>query len=253
MNDEPADDGAAVAADADVPPPDAGAAEAEPDAVLSADEEAFRHRAEVLEPIEADLMRRLKRALADEQNEVLDVLRRERPGDMAALLPSPDDHVARWVDAAAKGLAEAAAAGATFANGKAGSSKDLAKDLASSLVLPLRDRIDRSFEASDGDLDTVADRVKALYREWKIQRLPELGPSIVVAAYARGAFHGANKGAKVRWVVDPSRGPCPDCDDNVLAGVVVKGEVFPTGNEHAPAHPGCHCLVLVHEDVLLTD
>ena len=62
---------------------------------------------------------------------------------------------------------------------------------------------------------------------------------------AKGVFEAMPSGAKVHWVVDPQRGPCPDCDDNVLAGTLVKGEEFPTGNRSAPAHPGCRCLVLV--------
>ncbi|MDQ2650597.1 MAG: hypothetical protein M3Z03_13745, partial [Actinomycetota bacterium] len=219
----------------------------------SADELAFQHRTEALAPIEAELAKRLKRALADEQNEVLDALRRTSPTGAADLLQSADQHAARWAEVVSASLVAAAKAGADYGTGKAGSTKDLAKQLAATLTGPLRDRIDRSFEAADGDLDAVADRVRALYREWKMQRLPEVGTTHVVAAYARGLFDAANKGAKVRWVVDPSRPPCPDCDDNVLAGVVVKGEEFPTGNANAPAHPGCHCLVLVHEDVLLTD
>jgi hypothetical protein len=184
---------------------------------------------------------------------VLDALRRTKPASVTDLLQSADQHAAAWTEVVSASLVAAAKAGADYGGGKAGSTKELAKQLAGALTAPLRERIDRSFEASDGDLDAVADRVRALYREWKNQRLPEIASTYVVAAYTSGLFDAANKGAKVRWVVDPSRPPCPDCDDNVLAGVVVKGEAFPTGNAHAPAHPGCHCLVLVHEDVLLTD
>ena len=93
-------------------------------------------------------------------------------------------------------------------------------------------------------MDDIADRVRALYREWKGQRLAETSQSFVAAAYARGVFDAVDAGATVHWVVDPSAGPCPDCDDNVLAGAITKGEEFPTGNACAPAHPGCHCLVL---------
>ena len=45
-------------------------------------------------------------------------------------------------------------------------------------------------------------------------------------------------------MVDPTGGPCPDCDDNVLSGVLRKGSEFPTGHQWAPAHPGCRCLVV---------
>jgi hypothetical protein len=114
--------------------------------------------------------------------------------------------------------------------------------------MPLRERIDRSFVASDGNLDDVSDRVRALYREWKGQRLAETSAHFVAAAYARGVFDGLGAGSSVRWVVDPAAAPCPDCDDNVLAGHLTKGSEFPTGNTCAPAHPGCHCLVLAADD-----
>ena len=37
-------------------------------------------------------------------------------------------------------------------------------------------------------------------------------------------------------------GRCADCDDNAFEPTV-KGEAFPTGQAHPPAHPGCRCLL----------
>ncbi|MEQ1787293.1 MAG: hypothetical protein ABL966_09585, partial [Acidimicrobiales bacterium] len=130
------------------------------------------------------------------------------------------------------------------AGGTAGSAADLADELARSLTAPLRERIDRSFVASDGNLDDVADRVRALYREWKGQRLTDTSRHYAAAAYARGVYDGLPADASVQWTLDPSGGPCPDCDDNVLGGALAKGAEFPTGHQLAPAHPGCRCLVL---------
>lgn len=206
---------------------------------------AFAARREALEPIERELSRRLKRSLADEQNEVLDLLRRVKPKGIADLFPSVEEHASRWSEVAVLVLTSAAEAGASWMGGsEPASTADLAADLAADLTAPLRERIERTFTASDGNLDEVADRVRALYREWKGQRLTEAVQHYAAAAYARGAFDAVTDGALVHWVVDPSAGPCPDCDDNVLAGGIVKGEPFPTGNRCAPAHPGCHCLVL---------
>jgi DivIVA domain-containing protein len=206
---------------------------------------AFTARAAAVDSVEKELGRRLKRALADEQNEVLDLLRRAKPKGIDDLVPSADDHAARWSDAATPALVDAARAGASWAGSDSVPvTDDLARDLAADLTGPLRDRIDRSFSASDGNLDDVADRVRALYREWKGQRLSEAIRHHVAAAYARGVLDAVEVGTLVQWVVDPSAGPCPDCDDNVLAGQIPKGEEFPTGNPCAPAHPGCHCLVL---------
>lgn len=208
----------------------------------------FAARAAVVGPIEKELGRRLKRTLADEQNEVLDLLRRAKPKGVDDLLPAPDLHAARWADPAVATLGEAAAAGASGSGGTTGSVADLADELARELTAPLRERIDRSFSASDGNLDDIADRVRALYREWKGRRLSEAAQHYAAAAYARGVFDAIDAGAKVQWTLDPSVGACPDCDDNVLAGAITKGDDFPTGNPCAPAHPGCHCLVLASSD-----
>jgi hypothetical protein len=204
----------------------------------------FTERDATLTPIDKELARRLKRALADEQNEVLDRLRRVKPKGVDDVLPDPDAHAGRWAEVVADPLVDAATAGSTWAGGRPGSVDDLADDLARSLTAPLRERIDRSFVASDGNLDDVADRVRALYREWKGQRLAETSRHYVAAAYARGAYDGLPEGASVQWILDPLGGPCPDCDDNGLGGVLTKGAEFPTGHRCAPAHPGCRCLVL---------
>jgi hypothetical protein len=160
------------------------------------------------------------------------------------LLPAADEQRGTWAEVARPMLYEAAAAGAVWSGGRSSPVRDLADELAGGLVLPLRERIERSFVASDGNLDDVADRVRALYREWKNQKLPETAPHFVAAAYARGLFDGMPAGTKVQWVGDPLEPSCPDCDDNVLAGAIAKGEDFPTGGPCAPAHPGCRCLVL---------
>lgn len=223
--------------------PDADTADV-PSPVVDATRRPFAARAAALASVEKDLGRRLKRVMADEQNEVLDLLRRAKPSGVDDLLPGADDHAARWADVVAVTLREAAGAGADWSGGTPSSVADLCDELARGLTMPLRERIDRSFSASDGNLDDVADRVRALYREWKGQRLRESASHFSAAAYARGVLDGVAPGAMVRWVVDPDAGPCPDCDDNVLAGDLPKGSDFPTGSSGAPAHPGCHCLVL---------
>ena len=115
-------------------------------------------------------------------------------------------------------------------------------------MLPLRERIERSFVASDGNLDDVADRVKALYREWKNQKLPEAAPHFVAAAYARGLYDALPAGRRSSWVVDPAQRPVPGLRRQRPRRRLAKGEEFPTGNRCAPAHPGCRCLVLLVAD-----
>ena len=241
------DDVAAVgASEVEEAPVDAVVADAAPEPPDDPRGAPFRARDEVLHAIDKELSRRLKRSLADEQNEVLDLLRRAKPKGVDDLLPPADDHAARWADTAVAGLTQAAEAGAGGATPT--SIADLADELARHLTAPLRERIDRSFAASDGNLDDVADRVRAVYREWKGQRLSETSRHFLAAAFARGAFDAVEPGGRVQWALDPAVPPCPDCDDNVLAGAIAKGEEFPTGHGCAPAHPGCRCLVRAADD-----
>ena len=111
-----ADSGASDAADPDEPPVVAAevAEEPEPEEGEPEAEAAtpFTERDALLDPIDKELARRLKRALADEQNEVLDLLRRAKPAGVADLLPDADEHAARWTEVVTTALVDAAAAGA---------------------------------------------------------------------------------------------------------------------------------------------
>ena len=66
----------------------------------------------------------------------------------------------------------------------------------------------------------------------------------LLSAYALGTLSAAEPDGKVRWRIDPTQGPCPDAQDNALAGEVGAGEAFPTGDSCPQAHPGCRCLLV---------
>jgi hypothetical protein len=51
------------------------------------------------------------------------------------------------------------------------------------------------------------------------------------------------RGLVGQHVASDDGGPCPDCDDDALAGPTRKGDAFPTGQLHPPAHPGCRCVL----------
>jgi DivIVA domain-containing protein len=216
-----------------------GAEEYDPVAVT------LRERDAVLAGVERELGRRLKRVLADEQNEVLDLLRRGRTVEFADVVPAPDEHADRYAIAATPDLDLAAEHGATSVGGKVlDSTDDLAGQLGRVLVDPLRVRIERSFDDCDGDLEEVTERLRSLYREWKSQHIGAAVRHYTAAAYAWGAYEATPAGAELRWLVDRSGEACPDADDNALAGDVRKGDPFPTGDRCSPAHPGCRCLVV---------
>lgn len=43
---------------------------------------------------------------------------------------------------------------------------------------------------------------------------------------------------------DPDAEACPICEENAGAGVIALDDLFPSGDDHEPAHPNCECSVL---------
>jgi len=209
-------------------------------------------RAELLDPVVVQLARRLKRALQDDQNLILDRLRGgsgEWRDDM--LMPEAEQR-ALYADAASAILREAVTAGITFTRGqwRTARSKAPAPDeemvataadgLATTVVSLLRMRLEDLATGTDAATELVG----AAYREWRGERIERLAGDYALGAFSSGVLSGAGKGAASRWVLAGSGTACADCDDNALAGSVASGEDFPTGHRHPPAHPGCRCLVV---------
>jgi hypothetical protein len=220
------------------------------DAVIG--ERALEGRDELLENLEAGLARALKRVLGDEQNEVLDALRRLGPA--AGVLPPPEAQTAGYRDAALPWLQQAVRAGAGFVSDPASPSEaepphptadGPAQALAGELVEPLRARLTRALDggADADDPSVAAESLRATYRQWKVQQVEECARHHVLTAFSLGAFAATPAVVSLQWLVDDD-GHCPDCDDNALAGPTAKGQPFPTGQLHPPAHPGCRCLLV---------
>jgi hypothetical protein len=203
-------------------------------------------RNEVLQPITATLARRLKRALTDDQNDILDRLRGAK-GWSPDVLPPQDEHLERYLGAGAEPLAEAAGAGATFVGGKPDDAPDVEEfvsDLATAIVVPLRRRLEGEDEPLDAsDEAFMVEHVGAAFRDWKGARIERLATDEAVAAFSRAVLAASDSGTRLVWVVDDDGIECPDCDDNALAGPTPRGEAFPTGHPHPPAHAGCRCLL----------
>jgi DivIVA domain-containing protein len=216
------------------------------------DNSYFARRDLVTGRLEASLARKLKRALQDEQNALLDRLRslKGRP-NAESVLPSAEEQPDRFVDAGRPLLEEAAkegielvaktcAAGAASTELRTEVVEDLADELGKAIAEPLRQRLEQAL-SSGGEASELADAFGAAYREWKTQRIESTAHDQVAAAFARGAYLALPENSDLRWVVDAAEGPCPDCEDNALAKGQKKGEPWPTGQLHPPAHPGCRC------------
>ena len=215
----------------------------------------FGRRNAELTPLIVAAARKLKRALADEQNDVLHVLRRnDAITGLQSLLPTEAEHTLRYAAAVEGELRAAALAGAASVDSgdKAQHLREINRgralqpaidSLAAAIVLPLRERVRRALGDADGDNGELVDAVRAIYREWKSQRIDEHLDDIARIAFGRGALVALAPGTPVCWTVDPNGPACPDAEDNALAGTIGAGEAFPTDHACAPAHEGCRCML----------
>jgi hypothetical protein len=219
---------------------------------------ALRRRDTVLEPLLPDVVRSAKRLLQDEQNSLLDAVRRARGKHEATrLLPEAVRQRETWTALLAPSF-NAAFLGGRAASGKSGrvsrAPDRVVIELAAALVNPLRERITVTIDAvvAEGPYESPNELQRALgtaigarFREWRTVDLEGRILDVLAAAYARGAYEASGPAAMLRWLPDDP-GRCPDCDDNALEPTL-KGKPFPTGQTHPPAHPGCRCIALPAE------
>jgi DivIVA domain-containing protein len=216
----------------------------------------FERRDEVLAPIMVALTSKMKRVLADEENSMLTYLQGKKAAvALEKVLPEPSVHVQGYIEAVAEDVMSAAMGGAKLLSSslkadlrrKVTSSavmQVMSKNIDDVLVRPLRDRIQRCVEQSDGDREEMSKLIRSVYREWKMQRVEQHIGDIARLAYSRGAYLVLDQGTSVCWMVDPNGPPCADAEDNSLAGATALGTDFPTGHAHPTAHTGCRCLVI---------
>ncbi|HVE17622.1 MAG TPA: DivIVA domain-containing protein [Ilumatobacteraceae bacterium] len=221
----------------------------------SLDDTVFGQRDASLTPIIVASARKLKRVLADEQNEILHTLRRTEPvSTIDTMLPWESEQASRYASAITSELEKAALIGAASIDkgtmkehkadiARAGATKAAIEALTATIVAPLRERLERAVTDAAGDNEELANMVRGLYREWKTQRIDEHLDDVARAAFGRGALAAVVPGTKVCWMVDPHGPACPDAEDNALAGEVAAGQPFPTGHTCAPAHEGCRCVL----------
>jgi DivIVA domain-containing protein len=200
-----------------------------------------------LEPLLPAAVRAAKRAAQDEQNAMLDAVRRQKGrAELAAAMPGDDARAEAWSALLASSLGAAYASGRSFSGGDAAVPTDeTTRDVVTLVAGPLRDRVEQVLQdaGTDGaDATDVVERVGARYREWRNEAVEALVGDALAAAWARGAYDAAPDDAVFQWVT-PEHGCCADCDDNALEPTA-KGDDFPTGQSLPPAHPGCRCMVV---------
>jgi DivIVA domain-containing protein len=186
------------------------------------------------------LVRKVKRALQDDQNAALERVRGIEGAGVAERLEKERDQRDRYALASVEPLREAANAGRSFAaseGGVVGPEVDdgvlagLAEDLAATLVTALRKRMTND-SGKDG-----TERVTAAYRDWRGARTERLCADLALRAFHEGVAAAA-VGRATRFVVAPAEPPCEQCT-SVGAS---HGMGAPT--RLPPLHAGCRCTVL---------
>jgi hypothetical protein len=226
--------------------------------IIAANPARFAERDEALSSLVVTMARKLKRVLADEQNNVLEHLRGKRSSlEMDAILGTPEEHASRYAESIAEDTMAAAGSGAKSVKVAGGSSRRVTQKAVASHV---KDSVTAGFVAgfredtriaigeAEGDREILASLMRDVYRKWKTDLIDQHVDDLACTAYSKGGFLALEPQTRVSWMVDPEAACCSECEDNSLAGAVTKGEEFPTGHAMPPAHPGCRCLVCPVQD-----
>ncbi len=211
----------------------------------SAKTDAVALRNDALADVTSSILRKAKRQLQDEQNELLEALRTVKPKKRVAaenILPDEQTQLKTWETAILADLEEVFTAGAkTVSSEKVSYDSDASKSAVSWIVTPLRETL--AVAIDEGEQADATTRVGARYREWRNSELKNALYDALCSAYNNGVLSAAKSDATIKWNVEKA-GQCPDCDDNALEPTSA-GEAFPTGQVAPPSHSGCRCVVTV--------
>jgi DivIVA domain-containing protein len=203
----------------------------------------LQRRDEVIAGARDGLVRRVKRALQDDQNAALERVRGIEGPAVGSRLEIERDQRDRYALASVEPLREAASAGRSFAASEGGvvgpeladeSIAELAEDLAATLVTALRKRMTND-HAGDG-----TERVTAAFREWRGARTERLCADLALRAFHAG-IGAASVGRRIRYVVAPAEPPCEQCTS---VGATQRSTTDSGRIRLPPLHAGCRCTVL---------
>ncbi len=195
-----------------------------------------------------DFHRSLRRALNDDQSEVLDRLRVGRGVVEVAELPKFVDQMERYLEPLRDGLAPVALAGAKVGGRRevsTGVLDNLVKQLAKYIVDKVRIPVIREVEhAADHDREKLFEPIRSVYRDFRNSGLLDLADDALYESFAIGLYGAIPSEVEVIWLLDPRHDPDPVCEINAARSGLVKGEAFPSGHVRPLALPNCRCLVV---------
>ena len=227
-----------------------GEAASVPEASRVNAEEWRARRSGAIDPLVGPLVKRVKRSAQDDQNALLDAVRRFKGRPSAQqVMPDAEGGLEHWAGVLREAVDAAYGAGLAAAGAlPAAAPADFAREAAESLTIPLRERVTAAIDSGDaGDTGGLVERIGARFREWKNQSLEPTLAEVLSSSWSRGVYDAMPDGATLWWL-PLEEGRCSDCDDNALEPTV-KGKQFPTGQAFPPAHPGCRCMLA--PDVLI--
>lgn len=196
----------------------------------------------------ANLKRQLRRALNDDQSDVLDRLRQGRGAITLDELRPIDEQIEHYVGPLRRGLTDIVTAGARAGGcdqAEPGSLENLVDQLASFVVDRVRTPTTMAItEADHRDRERILEPIRSGYRDVRNIGLPDLLVDALNEAFAIGLYDSIEEGAPVAWLVDPRTDPDPVNEVNRDRTGLVKGEPFPSGHVRPLSVPGCRCLVV---------
>lgn len=209
----------------------------------------------VIAEVTPDLLKRARRMLRDQENLLLDAVRRSRGRyESSRLLPDRAHEGVAWSNLLTPMVNTVYLEG-RMAVGKKNRITEMPERLlvefSESFSAPLRERLVGTIRStvSEGPYESNAELTRVMgaalgarFREWRGSDLEDHTAYVLAAVYTRGCYDAAGPGVCLKWVADET-GRCPDADDNALEPTI-KGHAFPTGQKYPPAHPGCRCFII---------
>ncbi|MGI9613453.1 MAG: DivIVA domain-containing protein [Acidimicrobiales bacterium] len=208
----------------------------------------FRHRDVAMTKAIPGFRRRLKRAVNDDQSDVLDRLRSGGKEVSVAELPPLEEQLTGYIAALTPALRDMVVAGVQVLGideaplpAVDNLCLQLAKHIVDNVRLPAVDIVE---DSTGADREAILDPIRAVYRDFRNSLLPDLIDDALHEAFALGVFHAIEADREVVWVADPRLDPDPICEDNSASPPLPKGTEFPSGHARPLSMPGCRCLAV---------
>lgn len=212
---------------------------------------------ELIDGLVVNLIRKVKRAINDEQNELLDGLRKIKNATLDSVMDKQKQS-SNFFEVISPILIQAEFAGKEFSKTMSADSgikfketpaneyQKMADEMANLLTNSLRQKV--SFEMnikSEDDKHILSEELSSAYREWKNEKIEPVAADFIYACFNYGIFSSFETGTQLTWLNTRDEPECPDCQDNALQKMQIIGEQWPTGQLYPPAHPGCRCLLVI--------